>query len=86
MWLLLLASCIILYIVNKLWSERKVGRLLTQVTLQYNLPQLPPGPPRLPIVGSLPFINTKNGFNDFSMTPSVCRHPLTTVQVLQSSK
>ena len=41
--------------------------------------KLPPGPPRLPLIGSLPFITFKNGSLDWTMDKAVTRHKLATV-------
>ena len=44
--------------------------------------KLPPGPPQLPLLGSLPFLNLKKGMLDFVLDPKVTSHPLATVTVL----
>ena len=40
---------------------------------------LPPGPPILPILGSLPFITVKRGLFDWALDGVVTRHRLATV-------
>lgn len=40
---------------------------------------LPPGPPRLPILGSVPFLTTSRGLFDWALDASVTRHKLATV-------
>jgi cytochrome P450 len=40
---------------------------------------LPPGPPRIPILGSVPFISTKRGLVDWVLDKSVTRHKVATV-------
>ena len=35
------------------------------------LSPVPPGPPSLPIIGSLPFITTRHGFADFTIDSNV---------------
>ena len=40
---------------------------------------LPPGPPRLPIIGSVPFLTVKRGLFDWSLDDAVTRHKLATV-------
>ena len=44
--------------------------------------KLPPGPPQIPLLGCLPFLNLKKGMVDFVLDPSVTAHPLATVRVL----
>ena len=44
--------------------------------------KLPPGPPQIPLLGCLPFLNLKQGMVDFVLDPSVTAHPLATVRVL----
>ena len=41
--------------------------------------KLPPGPKSLPLLGSLPFITTKNGVLDFFLDEEVTKYKLTTV-------
>ena len=40
---------------------------------------LPPGPPRLPLIGSIPFLTLKNGVLDWTMDQAVTKHKLATV-------
>ena len=40
---------------------------------------LPPGPTRLPILGSVPFLTTRRGLFDWALDISVTRHRLATV-------
>ena len=40
---------------------------------------LPPGPPAVPLLGSLPFLQLSRGLIDWSTDPRVTRHRLTTV-------
>ena len=42
---------------------------------------MPPGPTRLPLVGSLPFINLKNGVLDWVLDPAVIANKLSMVQL-----
>ena len=41
--------------------------------------KLPPGPPAVPLLGSLPFLQLRRGLIDWSTDPRVTRHRLTTV-------
>ena len=41
----------------------------------------PPGPPRVPILGSVPFITMKRGIMDWVMDKSVTKHRLATVGI-----
>ena len=41
--------------------------------------RLPPGPPALPLLGSLPFLSLRRGLVDWSSDPRVTRHRLATV-------
>ena len=34
----------------------------------------PPGPPRLPLLGSLPFLDTSRGFLGWTLDPIVTKH------------
>ena len=40
---------------------------------------LPPGPPAVPVLGSLPFLDLSRGLVDWSCDPRVTRHSLATV-------
>eukprot|EP00092_Neocalanus_flemingeri_P018174 GFUD01019671.1.p1 GENE.GFUD01019671.1~~GFUD01019671.1.p1 ORF type:complete len:482 (+),score=104.99 GFUD01019671.1:156-1601(+) len=40
---------------------------------------LPPGPPRIPILGSLPFISVRRGLLDWVLDESITRHNMSTV-------
>eukprot|EP00092_Neocalanus_flemingeri_P003772 GFUD01004058.1.p1 GENE.GFUD01004058.1~~GFUD01004058.1.p1 ORF type:complete len:486 (-),score=123.42 GFUD01004058.1:441-1898(-) len=42
---------------------------------------LPPGPPRIPILGSVPFITMKRGLMDWVLDKSVTKHKLATVGI-----
>ena len=41
--------------------------------------RLPPGPPALPLLGSLPFLPLRRGLIDWSTDPRVTKHRLATV-------
>ena len=41
--------------------------------------KLPPGPPALPLLGSLPFLSLRRGLVDWSTDPRITRHRLVTV-------
>ena len=41
--------------------------------------RLPPGPPAVPLLGSLPFLHLRRGLVDWSTDPRVTRHRLATV-------
>ena len=58
--------------------------LLLATSIKFLLRQrqkLPPGPPRLPLLGCLPFLNLKKGIVDFVLDPRVTKHPLATVSI-----
>ena len=40
---------------------------------------LPPGPPAVPVLGCLPFLQLRRGLVDWSLDPRVTRHRLATV-------
>ena len=41
----------------------------------------PPGPGRIPLLGSLPFITLKNGILDWVLDRDVTRHKISTVNI-----
>ena len=43
--------------------------------------KLPPGPKRIPFIGSLPFITTKKGVGDWTLDEDVTKHKVSTVQI-----
>jgi len=43
--------------------------------------RFPPGPPRIPIIGSVPFITMKNGLMDWSLDKSITSYKLATVGI-----
>ena len=43
--------------------------------------RLPPGPPAVPVLGSLPFIQLRRGFIDWALDPRITRHRLATVSL-----
>lgn len=43
--------------------------------------KLPPGPLRIPLIGSIPFITTKKGVGDWTLDEDVTKHKLATVQI-----
>ena len=57
--------------------------LVVFVFLAYRAKQSkkPPGPPSLPILGSLPFISHKQGLFSWTLDEAVTRHKLATVRL-----
>ena len=49
--------------------------------LWWNGKNLPPGPPRIPILGSIPFISVKRGLLDWALDKKVTAHKVTTVGI-----
>ena len=43
--------------------------------------KVPPGPWRIPLLGSLPFITLKNGILDWVLDRDVTRHKISTVKI-----
>ena len=42
---------------------------------------LPPGPRRIPFIGSIPFITTKKGVVDWTLDDDVTKHSIATIQI-----
>lgn len=53
--------------------------LLSILVLLHYGKRKPPGPPHLPLLGSLPFLTTKRGLLDWVLDKQVTDHPMTTV-------
>ena len=61
-----------------------LGIFLLSVFLLFGLKsrrKVPPGPPQVPILGSLPFLTMEKGVGDYFLDECVTRHKIATVAV-----